>query len=88
MSAVIIDAMEKGSFISKAVVDRCRENEKDISLFKPADMNILPCRSCGACEYKSPGKCVIKEDMDDILRSIAKGNILVMLTQIRFGGYS
>ena len=88
MSIVILDAMEKGSFISKAVVDKCRENGRDISLFELEDMNILPCRSCGACEYKSPGKCVIKDDMHDILRVIAKGSTLIMLTPIRFGGYS
>jgi len=88
MPIVILDAMEKESSISNILIDVCKEKGEEISCFKLKDMNISPCRSCGACSFKSPGKCVIKDDIHDVLRAIAKCSTLIMLTPVRFGGYS
>jgi multimeric flavodoxin WrbA len=50
-------------------------------------MNILPCRSCGACGFKSPGKCVFKDDMHEILREMVSSDAIIMLTPVKYGGY-
>ncbi|HYF92483.1 MAG TPA: NAD(P)H-dependent oxidoreductase [Symbiobacteriaceae bacterium] len=55
--------------------------------FRVSQMQIAACRSCGACGYKSPGKCVLKDDLHEIMRTVARGSVLVFLTPIRFGGY-
>ncbi|KUO76956.1 MAG: hypothetical protein APF77_19060 [Clostridia bacterium BRH_c25] len=88
MSLVILDAMEAGNGISNKLKEELLQAGKEFSYFELRDMNILPCRSCGACGFKSPGKCVLKDDSHEILRAIARGNTLVMLTNIRFGGYN
>ncbi|HWI63795.1 MAG TPA: NAD(P)H-dependent oxidoreductase [Symbiobacteriaceae bacterium] len=56
--------------------------------FKMKEMHLATCRSCGACNYKSPGKCVVQDDLHEILRAAARSRVLVFLTPIRFGGYT
>lgn len=87
MSAVILDAMERESNITKILKEIYKDIGEDMDYFVLRDKNILPCRSCGACGYKSPGKCVFKDDMHEILRAIAKGSTIILLTPIKFGGY-
>lgn len=88
MSIVILDAMGSENRISNNLKEKLIQENKEFSYFELRDMNILPCRSCGACAYKSPGKCVLKDDSHEMLKAIARSNTLIMLTPIRFGGYN
>ena len=88
MKIVLLDAIENESGVSQVVRITLKQNGHDIAWFKLNEKNIRPCVSCGACGHKSPGKCVINDDMQSILHAIAPCDALVMLTPIRFGGYS
>lgn len=88
MSFVILDAMKNENNISSTLDRILKEKEQNACHFKLRDMNIIHCRSCGACGYKSPGKCVFKDDMHEVLRAAARCSTLVMLTPVRFGGYT
>ena len=88
MSIVILDAVEGDNDISARLKEKLQKADKELKYIKLGDMNILPCRSCGACGFKSPGKCVIEDDAHEVLRAIANRNTLIMITPIRFGGYS
>jgi multimeric flavodoxin WrbA len=88
MSIVVLDGMEGSNAVSDKIKEMLSQSGKEYSYFELKAMNILPCRSCGACGFKSPGKCVLKDDSHDVLRAIAKCSTMVMLTPIRFGGYS
>ena len=87
MSIVILDAMEGRNDISNNLKEKLVQTGEELSYFELRDMNILPCRSCGACGFKSPGKCIFKDDMDEILRAMANGSTIIMLAPLRFGGY-
>lgn len=87
VSVVIFDAGESESPIENILKRRLEQNDKEIYYFTLKDMNILPCRSCGACSFKSPGKCVFDDDIHTILRAFARSNLVIMITPIRFGGY-
>lgn len=88
MSLVILDAMEAGSCISNKLREELEKTGEQFSYYELWNMNIMPCRSCGACGFISPGKCVIQDDAHEILRAIARGTTVIMLTPVRFGGYS
>ncbi|HYE82021.1 MAG TPA: NAD(P)H-dependent oxidoreductase [Clostridia bacterium] len=88
MSLVILDAMKAGNGISDKLKEELRRNDKEFSYFELRDMNIMPCRSCGACGFISPGKCAVKDDAHEILGAIARGTTVIMLTPVRFGGYT
>lgn len=88
MSSVILDAFESEKSIGNTLKRLLEEKGQEFSHFKLKDMNILPCRSCGSCGVKTPGKCVLDDDMHGIMRAIAPSSLIIMLTSIRFGGYS
>lgn len=89
---VILDGSEsKNDSISniKNILTRMIKQRGDsYCYFNLNDMNILPCRSCGACAYHTPGKCIVDDNMPDIIRAIASSSCIVLLTPIVFGGYS
>ncbi len=91
MKAVILDASEGKESLEEGIVKTIQnELEKQghsVELFRPGEMDILPCRSCGACGFKSPGVCVQKDDMPKIIRAVANSSLLVLVTPLRYGSY-
>lgn len=88
MSLVILDGFDYEHAIGNTLISQLEKENATFSYFKLKEMNILPCRSCGSCGFKTPGECVFKDDMPTILRAVAKSSVLILLTPIRFGGYS
>lgn len=48
------------------------------------DLNIRPCQACGGCN--KTGRCVIKDDMEQVYAAIEKMDGLVLATPVYFGG--
>jgi len=88
MSIVLLDAMEEESIVSTKLKERLLKADSRLEYFRLKDMEIQVCRSCGACGYRSPGKCVVKDDSHRVLKAIAGCDMYVILTPIRFGGYN
>ncbi len=47
-----------------------------------ADLKINPCRGCFACWTKTPGVCVHKDDMADLLPKIRRADVVVYATPL------
>lgn len=88
MNAVILDAFEKDNSVGTGLEKLLREENIEYTCFKLRDMNIKRCLACGACADRTPGKCVINDDMQDVFKAIAKGDWIILATPLRFGGYS
>ncbi|HWQ29418.1 MAG TPA: hypothetical protein VN549_00395 [Negativicutes bacterium] len=87
MSLVVLDALEGSNGISDRIREKLLEDKGSV-YFRLEDMNIQQCRSCGACGFKSPGRCVAKDASHEVLEAIAKSPVFVLLTPVRFGGYN
>lgn len=90
MRLVMLNGLEKDeqtNFIEDLILI-FENNNIEIKHFKLKDMNILPCTSCGSCGLITPGKCVLKDDMEEIFKAISHSDGMVFVTPIRFGGYS
>ncbi|MCC5910867.1 MAG: flavodoxin family protein [Clostridiaceae bacterium] len=88
MSIVILDGMERENNTSSMFERVLKENLEKTFYFKLRDMNIAPCSCCESCSYTTPGKCVVNDDAHEILKTIAKSDTVILLSPIRFGGYS
>lgn len=56
-----------------------------VDLFKVRDMKINYCCGCFGCWIKTPGLCVFKDDMDQILRSMANSNYIIYVSPLNAG---
>jgi multimeric flavodoxin WrbA len=69
---VIIDAFAEGAKAAGAKVDIVLLAEKEIK----------PCMACLKCWTKTPGKCVIADDMAQLLKQFIQSDIVVMATPV------
>lgn len=63
-------------------------SNESLSCFNAKEANIGYCIGCFFCRVKSPGKCFIQDDMDDILRAYVDCDLFIILTKMQFGVYS
>lgn len=50
--------------------------------------NIHPCIGCFSCWLKTPGKCIINDDYTFIPKYIIDNDVVVIITEIKYGCYS
>ncbi|MFP4384617.1 MAG: flavodoxin family protein [Spirochaetia bacterium] len=76
MKIIVLDGGDSSSFIDD-YTDRLREVGHVVNLFRLKDLDIRFCTGCWACWWKTPGKCVHKDDMELIYSEIPDADILV-----------
>lgn len=59
------------------------ENGNEVEKIRVADKKVSPCRACYYCR-KSGGKCVIADDMGEILRKMIDANVIVLASPVYF----
>ena len=86
LSALAVDE-EHGAATLDAVEATLRERRYDVDTVDVAAARVAPCTGCGSCGLMTPGRCVVKDDMQDIFRKIVASDVLVLATPVRFGSY-
>jgi multimeric flavodoxin WrbA len=49
-----------------------------------SDKKISPCRGCYTCWFKTPGKCVIEDDMTDITGQMKDSGVIILSSPVYF----
>ncbi len=62
-----------------------REHNIESVLVPASNRNIKPCYSCQGCVDKTFGKCIVRDDMDEILPILARADKLVYTTPVVWG---
>jgi len=90
LKAVIIDAFNahEGKDITGLLNELLAEKGWETRLFPISEMDIRPCSSCGNCAAKTPGRCSITDDMEQIYQAWSQCRLLIFCTPLSFGGYS
>jgi hypothetical protein len=71
-----------------AVMAKMKAMEWETKAFALAGMDIKGCRGCFSCWVKTPGRCIIQDDEETILRAWTSADLVILLTPITFGGYA
>lgn len=50
----------------------------------PSKKKIISCKSCGRCLFETPGICMLKDDMNSIIKKIDNSDILVFSSPVYF----
>ncbi|MEC9488330.1 MAG: flavodoxin family protein [Halanaerobium sp.] len=59
-----------------------------LEIINLAEKKIECCVGCGACGSRTPGRCIRKDDMQEIIPKVIQCDLLVFLTPVSFGSYS
>ena len=76
--------MEKGNtaLILLPFLDGMREAGAEVELFYIKKLDINPCLGCFSCWLRTPGECVQKDDMQQIVPKMREADIVVYATPV------
>ncbi|HOP72673.1 flavodoxin family protein [Thermoclostridium caenicola] len=66
------------------MMERLR-NRMVFECFRLREMNISYCCGCLGCWVKSPGKCLYKDDMVSILKSVIRSDLVILISPVVMG---
>ncbi|AKN30533.1 iron-sulfur protein [Clostridium carboxidivorans P7] len=77
---------EKGNteVILKPFLKGCEEAGAETEIVYLKDKNIKHCSGCFTCWTKTPGKCIHKDDMEELLQKILEADIIVYATPLYY----
>lgn len=52
-------------------------NRNDVEIINIAKVNIQPCRGCFVCWEKTPGKCCVNDDMQNLFQKYLKAELVI-----------
>ena len=80
--------MGKGSTaaILTPLLEGMAQEGADVELVYVHQLDIKPCLGCFTCWTRTPGRCVQRDDMDDLLPKLAAADTLVMATPLYVDG--
>ncbi len=59
--------------------------QHNVDLFTIEDMDINYCRGCFSCWVKNPGRCIYRDDIDEVLKSIVKADLFLIVSPLDAG---
>lgn len=91
MKALVLTALrtdaEHGERAQAALLDVLARRGYEVEAVDCLDADVIPCTGCGSCGMRTPGACVVKDDMQGIFHALVASDLLVLATPIRFGSY-
>lgn len=93
MKALLLDAVSAAvglpaaEFMGKVIEEEYRKAGWQVQTLRPAEMDIAACRGCFQCWVRTPGVCAIDDGGRDVARAWMQSDVVVLLTQVTFGGY-
>lgn len=89
MKVLAINGSPRGQYgntevILKPFLEGCIEAGAEVETIYLKDKNIKHCSGCFTCWTKNPGKCIHKDDMEQLLHKISQADIMVYATPLYF----
>lgn len=83
----ISDASDmQGRLIEKQIKTYFKDEE--VEFFNAKELDVKYCVGCFGCRIKTPGQCVITDDMELINSSYPNCDMFIILTKMKYGCYS
>lgn len=62
--------------------DGLATSEADVRIIDLFNYDIKPCKGCYMCWSKTPGKCIIRDDMDELMEYFLESDIIFLVTPL------
>ena len=83
MRVLVLNGSPKGDKsntyrLTSAFLDGLRQTQPvETETIEVGKLHLLPCRGCFACWSKTPGKCVLQDDMGGVIGKILAADVLI-----------
>lgn len=83
MKVLVLNGSPKGERsntyrLTGAFLDGLRQvQQAEVEALEVGKLHLLPCRGCFACWSKTPGKCVLQDDMAGVIEKILAADVLI-----------
>lgn len=83
MKVLVLNGSPKGERsntyrLTGAFLDGLRQvQQAEVEVLEVGKLHLLPCRGCFACWSKTPGKCVLQDDMAGVIEKILAADVLI-----------
>ena len=92
MRAVILNGSHHGdqasAVLHEVVAGELAARGWEVEPFVLRDLQIAFCIGCFGCWERTPGECLVDDAGRDVARAMMRGDLVVYLTPVTFGGYS
>lgn len=88
MRFTILDgAAAPGAFAAyvDALAASLRARGADVARLAGRELTLAQCRGCFGCWTRTPGRCVIRDDGERILREVAAADVMVIASPVEMG---
>lgn len=85
MSLLIINTLQEDDPPAQKAIQYFTAKSSKHKIFQTRDMKIEPCIGCNACWLKTPGRCAIRDDYEQILKAYLTYDATVFITSTAFG---
>lgn len=85
---IVIISDGKKEKIGNALYNYYKDNNEKVEYVSVSDLDIKPCYACQGCTYKTYGKCVFRDDMDNIVPLLMEGDSIIYTSPLIWGGFS
>jgi multimeric flavodoxin WrbA len=86
MIAILSDG--KKQEVGRRLYEKIVETGREAVYVSLEDKHILPCKACSSCSGPTFGRCVLKDDMKEIMAVVEKSSAWVLVSPVSFGGHS
>ena len=82
MKVLVLNGSPKGERsntyrLTGAFLDGVRQvQQTDVEVLEVGKLHLLPCQGCFACWSKTPGKCVLQDDMSAVIEKLLSADLL------------
>ena len=89
MKVLAINGSPRGEFgnteiLLKPFLEGCTEAGAEVETIYLKDKEIKHCIGCFTCWTKTPGKCIHKDDMEELLDKVSQADIMVYATPLYY----
>jgi FMN-dependent NADH-azoreductase len=68
--------------ILKPLTEGMKKAGAEVQIINLSELNINFCEGCMSCIKTTPGKCILKDDMENLLKKIVKANLIIYGTPL------
>lgn len=85
---IVIISDDEREDVGKSIYEYFQRTNVEVEYISASNRDIKPCYSCNGCVDKTYGKCVVRDDMDQILPVLLEGDVLIYTSPLMWGGFS